>query len=186
AFLLLKFSRRITNGNRHDQDPTGPSHGRKARDEQQTDCRIPRVARGSGNQRDQEERRIRGTGSGPFSEVESQGAHGPQSANRRSDQDSCQGRGEVPRGQGREGRNRPQEVAPCFPQRRPAACRPFALQLSVVSCRLAVVSSQFSGAKRATPFSVRHMPMCGASLIPGDKAAYKYLIESVPCCRSVM
>src|ERR1019366_8126900 len=127
------FQGGFTNGNRHDQDPARPPHGREERNEQQTSCRVPRVVRGTGNQRDQEERLICGTGSGPSGEVESQSTHGSQSANRRSDQDSCQGRGEVPRGQGRQRLHRPQEVAPCFSKRRPAACRPFAFQLSVVS-----------------------------------------------------
>ena len=38
-------------------------------------------------------------------------AHGPQSADRRSHQDSCEDRREVPRGQGREGLDRTQEVS---------------------------------------------------------------------------
>ena len=82
--------------------------------EQQAGRSVPRDARGSGDQRNQEERRVRTAGSGPSGEVEPQGAHGPQSANRRSNQDSCQDRGEVPRGQGRERLDRTQEVVVCF------------------------------------------------------------------------
>src|SRR5580704_7761 len=41
---LLTLSRRITNGNRHDQDPAGPSHGREERVEQQAGSGVPRSA----------------------------------------------------------------------------------------------------------------------------------------------
>ena len=78
--------------------------------EQQAGRGVSRDVRRTCDQRDQEERHFHSAGPGPSGEVEPQGAHGPQSANRRSNQDSCQDRGEVPRGQGREGRDRTQEV----------------------------------------------------------------------------
>ncbi len=86
--------------------------GREARTDQQAIRSLPRPAGGDRHQGNQEERRIRDPRHRPPGEGRAQGPHGPQPADRRGHQDQGQDRCEVPRGQGRQGRDRaPEEVA---------------------------------------------------------------------------
>src|SRR5579862_5698468 len=65
--------------------------------------------RRTGSEGDQEERRCDSSRVRPAGACGSQGAHGPQPGDRRSDQDPGQEGREVPRGQGCEGRDRTAE-----------------------------------------------------------------------------
>src|ERR1041385_2257438 len=64
---------------------------------------------GIGSKRDQEERYVRAAGHRPAGACGSQGSHGTQPGDRRSNQDSGQESREIPRCQGCEGRDRPKK-----------------------------------------------------------------------------
>ncbi len=86
--------------------------GREAGTDQQASRSLPGPAGGDRHQGNQEERRLRNPRHRPPGEGRAQGPHRPQPADRRGHQDQGQDRGQVPRGQGRQGRDRPcQEVA---------------------------------------------------------------------------
>src|SRR5438105_14076586 len=97
-------------GSWNDQDSTRPSPGREDRAQQQDCGGISRAAGRHSHQRNQEERHIRSPRPRPPSEGAPQGPRRTQPADRRTHSDQGQDGGEVPRRQGRQGRDRPQEV----------------------------------------------------------------------------
>src|SRR6476646_6617726 len=113
---------RRKDGSRHDQDPTCPPHGKKTGNEQQDRGGVPGTPGGNRNQGNEEKRRVRDSWPGPPRKVQPESPHGTQSANRRTHQNRGQDRGKVPRCQGRERRNRSQEITPFNPSKlqRPA------------------------------------------------------------------
>src|SRR5271166_829747 len=96
----------IANGSRNDQDTACSACRREAFTEQQAGSGVDRISGRGRDQGNQEERRICRAGFRPTGEIEPQGAHRSQPADRRSYQNSRQDRREVPRGQGRERHHR--------------------------------------------------------------------------------
>src|ERR1700745_2887970 len=103
---ITKVRRSNTHGKGNDKDSAGSPHGGKARNHQQAGGSGPRVAGRNRSERDQEEWRVHHSWNRQTGEGRAQGAARSQSADRRDDQDQGQDRGEVPRGQGREGHHR--------------------------------------------------------------------------------
>src|SRR5438270_13783168 len=79
--VSVQYSRR-KDGSRHDQDPTGPSHGGETGNEQQNRSNVPGNAGGDRDQGNQKERRVRDSWPGTPGKVQQESLYGALSAAR--------------------------------------------------------------------------------------------------------